>query len=40
MAAAEKALIADFHFSFRSMGYVATDGTGYRLMPVRWNPVL
>jgi glyoxylase-like metal-dependent hydrolase (beta-lactamase superfamily II) len=40
MAAAEKTLIAGFHFSFPSMGYVEKDGSGYRLNPVRWNPVL
>lgn len=40
MASAEKTLIAGFHFSFPSMGYVEKDGNGYRLVPVRWNPVL
>lgn len=40
MAAAEKTLIAGFHFSFPSMGYVEKDGVGYRLNPIRWNPVL
>jgi glyoxylase-like metal-dependent hydrolase (beta-lactamase superfamily II) len=40
MAAAEKTLIAGFHFSFPSMGYVEKDGSNYRLVPVRWSPVL
>jgi glyoxylase-like metal-dependent hydrolase (beta-lactamase superfamily II) len=40
MAAAEKALVVGFHFSFPSLGYVEKDGTGYRLVPVPWNPVL
>jgi glyoxylase-like metal-dependent hydrolase (beta-lactamase superfamily II) len=40
MAAAEKTLIAGFHFSFPSMGYVEKSSTGYRLNPIRWNPVL
>ncbi|HWE18505.1 MAG TPA: MBL fold metallo-hydrolase [Hyphomicrobiaceae bacterium] len=40
MVAAEKALVAGFHFAFPSQGYVEKDGTGYRLVPVRWNPVL
>jgi glyoxylase-like metal-dependent hydrolase (beta-lactamase superfamily II) len=40
MAAAEKALVVGFHFSFPSLGYVEKDGTGYRLVPVRWNPTL
>ncbi len=40
MAAAEKILIAGFHFSFPSMGYVEKAGDGYRLNPIRWNPVV
>jgi glyoxylase-like metal-dependent hydrolase (beta-lactamase superfamily II) len=40
MAAAEKTLIAGFHFSFPSMGYVEKDSTNYRLVPIRWSPVL
>jgi glyoxylase-like metal-dependent hydrolase (beta-lactamase superfamily II) len=40
MAAAERTLISGFHFSFPSMGYVEKDGTNYRLVPVRWAPVL
>ena len=40
MAAVEKTLIAGFHFSFPSMGYVEKDGSNYRLVPVRWSPVL
>ena len=40
MAAAEKALIAGFHFPFPSVGYVEKDGTGYRLVSVGWNAVL
>jgi glyoxylase-like metal-dependent hydrolase (beta-lactamase superfamily II) len=40
MAAADRTLIAGFHFSFPSMGYVEKDGTNYRLAPIRWNPVL
>jgi glyoxylase-like metal-dependent hydrolase (beta-lactamase superfamily II) len=40
MAAAEKALIAGFHFSFPSLGYVEKDGAKYRLVPARWNPTI
>jgi glyoxylase-like metal-dependent hydrolase (beta-lactamase superfamily II) len=40
MAVAEKMLIAGFHFAFPSQGYVEKDGSGYRLVPIRWNPVL
>src|SRR5262245_26763384 len=40
IAASEKTLIAGFHFSFPSMGYVEKDGNNYRLVPIRWSPVL
>ena len=40
MAASEKALIAGYHFSFPSQGYVEKDGSGYRLVPVRWNTTI
>jgi glyoxylase-like metal-dependent hydrolase (beta-lactamase superfamily II) len=40
MAAAEKALVVGFHFTFPSIGHVEKDGTGYRLVPVAWNPTL
>ena len=40
MAAADKMLIAGFHFSFPSQGYVEKDGNDYRLVPIRWNPFI
>ena len=40
MAVADNMLISGYHFAFPSMGYVEKDGTGYRLLPVRWSPVL
>jgi hypothetical protein len=40
MASADKTLIAGFHFLFPSLGHVEKDGTGYRLVPIRWSPVL
>ena len=40
MAAAEKALIAGFHFAFPSLGHVEKDGAGYRLIPMAWNTTL
>ena len=40
MAAAEKSLIAGFHFPFPSLGYVEKDGANYRLVPAPWMPVL
>jgi glyoxylase-like metal-dependent hydrolase (beta-lactamase superfamily II) len=40
MAAAEKATVVGFHFSFPSIGHVEKDGNGYRLIPMAWNPVI
>jgi len=40
MAAAEKALVVGFHFSFPSMGHVEKDGAKYRLVPIAWNPAI
>lgn len=40
MAAADKMLVQGFHFPFPALGYVEKDGTGYRLVPAPWNPVL
>jgi glyoxylase-like metal-dependent hydrolase (beta-lactamase superfamily II) len=40
MAAAEKALVVGFHFSFPSLGYVEKAGAGYSLVPVAWSPVI
>ena len=38
MAAAEKATVVGFHFTFPSIGHVEKDGTKYRLIPSAWNP--
>jgi glyoxylase-like metal-dependent hydrolase (beta-lactamase superfamily II) len=40
LAAAEKALVVGFHFTFPSIGHVEKDGTKYRLVPVAWNPLI
>jgi glyoxylase-like metal-dependent hydrolase (beta-lactamase superfamily II) len=40
MAAAEKLFIAGYHFPFPGLGYVEKAGSGYRLVPAAWNPVL
>ena len=39
-AVADKVLIAGFHYPFPSLGHAEKDGTGYRLVPIAWNPVL
>jgi len=40
MAAAEKALVVGFHFSFPSMGHVEKDGAKYRLVPIAWHSAI
>lgn len=40
MAAAEKAMVVGFHFTFPSIGHVEKDGAKYRLIPIAWNPVI
>jgi len=40
MAAAEKTLVAGFHFPFPSLGHVEKDGAGYRLVPIAWSPTI
>lgn len=39
-ASADKVMIAGFHYPFPSVGHVEKDGTGYRLVPMAWNPSL
>lgn len=40
MASAEKAFVFGYHFPFPGFGYVEKAGTGYRLTPAPWNPML
>ena len=40
MAAAEKATVVGFHFTFPSIGHVEKDGAKYRLVPIAWNPLI
>src|SRR6266545_494369 len=40
MASAEKILVAGYHFPFPGLGYIEKAGSGYRLVPAAWNPVL
>jgi glyoxylase-like metal-dependent hydrolase (beta-lactamase superfamily II) len=40
MASAEKATVVGFHFPFPAVGHVEKDGTGYRLIPTAFNPVI
>ncbi len=40
MLAAEQMLVQGFHYPFPSLGHVEKDGTGYRVVPAAWNPVI
>jgi len=40
MAAADKATVIGYHFSFPAVGHVEKDGAGYRLIPAAWNPAI
>jgi len=40
MLAAEKMPVQGFHYPFPSLGYVEKSGTGYREIPVIWNPTI
>jgi glyoxylase-like metal-dependent hydrolase (beta-lactamase superfamily II) len=40
MAVADKMLLAGYHFPFPGVGYIEKAGTGYRLVPAAWSPVL
>ena len=40
MLAADKTMVAGFHFPFPATGYMEKDGEDYRLVPVSWNPAL
>jgi glyoxylase-like metal-dependent hydrolase (beta-lactamase superfamily II) len=40
MLAAERMLVQGFHYPFPSLGHVEKDGTGYRVIPAPWNPVI
>ena len=39
-AAADKMLVAGYHWPFPAAGHITKEGSGYRLNPVAWNPVL
>ena len=40
MLVAEKMLVQGFHYPFPSLGHVEKAGSGYRVIPVPWNPTL
>ena len=40
MASADRLLVSGYHFPFRGLGYIEKAGSGYRLIPAAWNPVI
>ena len=40
MAAADRVLVAGYHWPFPAVGHIEKDGDGYRLHPVTWMPTL
>jgi hypothetical protein len=40
MLATERMMLQGFHYPFPAVGFIERAGTGYRLIPVPWNPVL
>jgi glyoxylase-like metal-dependent hydrolase (beta-lactamase superfamily II) len=40
MLAAEKMMIQGFHYPFPALGYIEKAGSGYRVVPVPWNPTI
>jgi len=38
--ATDRMLLSGYHFDFPSLGYIEKAGSGYRLIPAAWNPVL
>jgi glyoxylase-like metal-dependent hydrolase (beta-lactamase superfamily II) len=40
MLVAEKMMVQGFHYPFPSVGYIEKAGSGYRVIPVPWNPTI
>jgi hypothetical protein len=40
MASADRLLVSGHHFPFPGLGYIEKAGSGYRLIPAAWNPVI
>src|SRR5215468_7604581 len=40
MASADKLLVSGYHFPFPGLGYIEKAGSGYRLIPAAWHPVI
>jgi glyoxylase-like metal-dependent hydrolase (beta-lactamase superfamily II) len=40
MLSTDRTLVAGYHFPFPGLGYIEKAGSGYRLQPVAWKPVI
>ena len=40
MLSTDRLLVSGYHFPFPGLGHIEKVGTGYRLVPAAWNPVL
>jgi len=40
MASADKLLVSGYQLPVPGLGYIEKAGTGYRLVPAAWNPVI
>jgi hypothetical protein len=40
MLVAEKMLLQGFHYPFPSLAHIEVSGSGYREIPVPWNPAI
>jgi len=40
MVSADKLMLQGFHYPFPALAYVEKSGTGYREIPVPWNPTI
>jgi glyoxylase-like metal-dependent hydrolase (beta-lactamase superfamily II) len=40
MVVAEKLKVQGFHYPFPGLGHVEKDGSGYRVVPAPWNPII
>ena len=40
LASTDQLLVSGYHFPFPGLGYMKKAGSGYRLVPAAWNPVI
>ncbi|MEA2884050.1 MAG: hypothetical protein QOH32_3306, partial [Bradyrhizobium sp.] len=40
MLVAEKMRVQGFHYPFPGLGNIVKEGSGYRVVPAQWSPVI